>query len=439
MYVHLKRGVHFSWSNAYSKKRVICDQKKVAIRIEDRFIRWKLHIKEGEAVTAGQIVATDRACTGRCITSPSGGTIDAILYGDKRSLEAIILSLAGKESKKKPLDPVECTHQAWSKRMVSSGILEKGTQYPFGLVPSINERPRAIFINAMKMSPLSISPGSLIRRSKNHFRLGLQALLRFSPDNIIVIHEEKERKMPLPKGIQQAFFSGPFPANTASAHIYHLDPVRSVTDRIWAFNAEDVIHLGACFGDGRLEREKQYRFYDIDKKKAYAFTGKEGLDIRDFSVDDRLWLSDDPVRGNLIAPPMPFAFPKDTLFVSVEEEKEREMFHFMRIGFKKQTAHRTYFSLKKYFYPNSNNQHGEERAIVDGEVYDLFYPFDHSISLLAKALLARNFDDALQMGMLDFIPEDFLLASYVCPSKVDFFGLAHRAYKGFLQENGFAE
>ena len=63
---------------------------------------------------------------------------------------------------------------------------------------------------------------------------------------------------------------------------------------------------------------------------------------------------------------------------------------------------------------------GGNRAIVPISSYEEVIPMDILVTQLVKALVVSDIDMAIDLGMLELVPEDLALCSYVCPSKYDY-------------------
>ena len=52
--------------------------------------------------------------------------------------------------------------------------------------------------------------------------------------------------------------------------------------------------------------------------------------------------------------------------------------------------------------------------------YEEIIPMDILVTQLLKALVVGDIEMAIDLGMLELVPEDLALCSYVCPSKYDY-------------------
>ena len=51
--------------------------------------------------------------------------------------------------------------------------------------------------------------------------------------------------------------------------------------------------------------------------------------------------------------------------------------------------------------------------------YDRVMPLNIMVDYLVRAVLAEDFDEAVNHGILETLPEDFALCDFICPSKME--------------------
>ena len=89
-------------------------------------------------------------------------------------------------------------------------------------------------------------------------------------------------------------------------------------------------------------------------------------------------------------------------------------------GFKKFSASRTFFSwlTGKKEYKLDTNMHGEHRAFVISNELDKVFPMDIYPEFLFKAIMAKDIDKMIQLGIFEVVEEDIALCEFVCTSKI---------------------
>ena len=76
---------------------------------------------------------------------------------------------------------------------------------------------------------------------------------------------------------------------------------------------------------------------------------------------------------------------------------------------------------KNFIFNTSNN--GADRAIVPISSYEEVLPMNILVTQLLKSLVVADTELAIDLGMLELVPEDLALCSYICPSKYDYSSL----------------
>ena len=72
----------------------------------------------------------------------------------------------------------------------------------------------------------------------------------------------------------------------------------------------------------------------------------------------------------------------------------------------------------KKFSPDARLQGGRRAMIMSG-IYDDYIPMDIVPEYLIKAILAKDIDRMEALGIYEVAPEDFALAEYADPSKLE--------------------
>jgi Na+-transporting NADH:ubiquinone oxidoreductase subunit A len=78
----------------------------------------------------------------------------------------------------------------------------------------------------------------------------------------------------------------------------------------------------------------------------------------------------------------------------------------------------TFMKPNKFIFNTSMG--GGDRAIVPISSYEEVVPMDILVTQLLKAMVVGDVEMAVDLGMLELVPEDLALCSYVCPSKYDY-------------------
>lgn len=412
-------------------------------------IRFKLLCKVDDLVAIGQPLAENKAIEGQFFVSPAAGKIVEIRRGIKRRITDIVIAVQEKEENypHSPLSISSSSQEEIIHYFLRSGIFSHIRMRPLNLVAKPHLFPRDIFVKAIESLPYTPSAESQVEGNEKFFQAGLEALQKLTKGKVHLVYREGSLCQAFTDAshVERHQISGPHPAGSISFAIHKIAPIRHSNDVVWTLSTLDVIVVGRMIVEGR---------YHINRKVAVAGEGvqEQGRKIYDTRMGISLShlagkyienqplriISGDPLTGRETSLEGFLGF-EDTCLSILIENHIRERLHFFSLGFDKFTATRCYASglldtNKAYSF--TTNQHGEERAFIDGRVYNRVMPMAIPTMLLVKAILAEDFDLAEELGLLEVVPEDFALPSFICPSKIEMVDIVKQGQKRYAQEIG---
>ena len=71
---------------------------------------------------------------------------------------------------------------------------------------------------------------------------------------------------------------------------------------------------------------------------------------------------------------------------------------------------------------------------MDGAIYDKVMPLPITTMNLVKAVMAEDYDLAEELGLLEVDSEDFALATFVCPSKIEMIDIMQKGLNAHAKE-----
>ena len=116
-------------------------------------------------------------------------------------------------------------------------------------------------------------------------------------------------------------------------------------------------------------------------------------------------------------------------FVVLAEERSRHFLGWLAPGFGQFSTHRVFPAgvvKPRTAWNLGTSRHGSLRAMVMTGIYDKYVPLNIMVDYLSRACIAKDSDEAIELGILETDPEDFALCSIVCPSKTDFAAIIKR-------------
>ena len=395
-----------------------------------RGVKPKLEVKVNDSVKAGTPLFHDKANPEIKFPAPASGRISEIVYGSRRTIEAIRIAPSGDEYVQHPsYRPGEI---ASIKRADLIALLLQGGMWPFlrrrpfGTVAHPSESPSSIFVNAMDTAPLAADQEFLLEGQWEDYRAGIAALRTLGRVNVIVDGRRPDSEFARLEGVSLYGVIGLHPAGNVSTHVSLIDPVARPGKVVWTITARDAARLGSFLLVGRFPRNRRIAATGTGLEKNVYVDTVAGADIQ--SVVQGLVAPGHPrlISGNVLmgrrVPSDGYIGFYDAEVTVIPEDRERHFLGWMMPGFRKPTYSRAYMSgfVMGRKFSMGTNLCGEPRALVKTGDYQKVVALDVLPDYLAKAILAEDIDQMEQLGLLECAPEDFALCSYICPSKTEF-------------------
>jgi len=387
-------------------------------------------VSEGERVKLGQPIFMDKDNPGVKFTSPGAGEIIAVNRGERRVLQSVVVRLDGDESES--FDRYEASQLAGLDRddvrrnLLASGLWTTLRTRPYSKIPAPESTPRSIFVTAIDTNPLAADPAVVIADDPDAFANGLEVVARLT-DGPVYLCTAVDAGIHCPRDEQfrHVEFEGPHPAGLVGTHIHFLDPV-SEEKIVWHLNYQDVIAFGRLFTTGRLPVERVVALGGplvarprLLRTRAGAHTTE--LILGQSRKQNQRVIAGPVLSGHRAAGWAAYLGRYDLQIVVLEEGMPREFLSFMRPGFGKYSATRSFTgNLFGRKYRMTTSQNGSPRAMVSIGSFEQVMPLDILPTPLLKALLVRDTDGARDLGCLELDEEDLALCSFVCNGKYEY-------------------
>lgn len=411
-------------------------------------IKFKLLAKEGERVKLGQPLTEDKEAPGRYFVSPAGGVIKEIRRGLKRRLLDIVIKVDEIEEieQTQPVPLHQLSPDQLLNFLKTRGALTHIRQRPFNLLVNPTKKPRHIYVKAVESAPF-VPPAELqVEGYEKEFQLGLDALAKLTKGQVHLVYLENTtcRSFLDAQNVNKHTVEGPYPVSNFSVHIQNITPILSAEDVIWTLRAHDVVLIGYLLLHGRyfVDRVISIAGPGVVEDRIGYFKVREGFPI-EVLISGRIkkghlrFISGDVLTGKMVDSEDFLGFD-DYCFCVIPENTSREFLHFFRLGINKYTNTGAYlsghFNQSKYSYDFTTSQHGENRAFIDGSVYDKVMPLKVPTMHLVKAILAEDYDLAADLGLLEVDSEDFALPTFICPSKIEMIDIVKKGLRRYAAD-----
>ena len=449
--VHLKvkRGLDIPIvGKASGEIQTIKKPKKIALNLSPfPGAKFKLLVKPNEVVCIGQPLVQDKDLPDRVFTAPGAGVIKEVLRGHQRRLLNITIDLLGREDyvECKKIHPNDTSREELIHYLLAAGLFPRIRQRPFNHLADPRKLPKSIFVKAIESAPFAPPAELQVQHYEEEFQAGLTALSHLTEGHVHLVHHINSICSAFinAENVEIHTAEGPHPVGNHSVHIHHIDPIRHPEDIVWTLNTLDVICIGhhLLHGVPYLERIISIAGGGILPGKRGYFRVREGTPIADLLAErvpngNYRYISGDVLTGTKVEAEDYLGY-YDTAFVVIPENTEREFLHFMGLGFSRYSATGAYASghlgqRRKWAFTTS--LHGEPRPFVTNETYETVMPMRIPIMLLVRAVMAGDYDQAKQLGLLEVDSEDLALPTFVCPSKIEMTSLIRQGLEEYAKQ-----
>ncbi len=390
-------------------------------------------VREGDRVTRGQVLFSDKKNPGVVFTAPAPGKVVAVNRGERRVFQSLVIDVSGAKAetfesyKAAQLEALD--RAAVVDNLVNSGQWVGLRTRPYSKVPAIDSTPASIFVTAMDTNPLAADPAVIIAQRSEDFANGLKVLARLTdgPVNVCVAPDSAVSGEEI-DGVRDISFSGPHPAGLPGTHIHFVDPV-SADKTVWSIGYQDVIAIGALFTTGKLDTSRVVALGGPQVSQPRLFSTQLGANLNQLVIgelanDENRIISGSILAGRKAAGALAFLGRYHNQVSVIREGRERELLHYLRAGVNKHSALPIFASsLSKKLFNMTSSTNGSERAMVPVGGYEDVTALDLLPVQLLRSLIVGDTDMAQKLGCLELDEEDVGLYTYVCVGKHEYGGI----------------
>ena len=423
--IKISKGLDLPISGA--PLNIVSDQPKVSsvALLSNDFVGMKptMLVKEGDSVKAGQKIFEDKKNIGVFYTSPCGGIVKNINRGDKRKFLSIELDIDDTNEEFEFFDMGDTTNEI-KDCLINSGYWNFFRTRPFNRTPNINDIPNAVFINCCDSNPLSMDPYNIISSNEADFREGLKVISQLFNCNMNLTYQNDNFDISN-QDFKYFQFKGPHPSGLSSTHISKIYPV-NLNRTVWTINYQDIISIGFLKKNNKIRTSKLISLGGPSVHEPSLLNVRVGGNIDEICAgklkpNSRI-ISGSVLHGHESEGVMNYLGFYDSQISAIPDEVNNIFMNWLMPG---STLHSklnvfisSFIKPKNFIFNTSIG--GGDRAIVPISSYEEVIPMDILVTQLLKALVVSDIDMAVDLGMLELVPEDLALCSYVCPSKYDY-------------------
>lgn len=426
--VNIKKGLDISIrGNAVESAPIDVTPATCAI-IPDDFpgITPKVDVKEGDEVVVGSTLFHDKAYPDVKVTSPVAGKVTAIVRGERRKLERIVITPGTSPSTSLDFEVNNIDDRTRASRLLlDSGLWAWMRQRPYDIVPNPGVTPRDIFITGFDSAPLAPDFEMMLDGKQKELGAAV-ALLKKLTDGDIYIGTHEGSCLEAIDGVETIIMNGPHPAGNVGVQICNVKPVNK-GETVWTMDALTLLRIGKLATSGSLDMTVTAALTGCEVTEPHYINTIAGADMKSVlkgavnndDIHHRV-ISGNVLTGIPVGEEGYLRFPYRQVTVIAEGDDFAEFMGWASLSPQKMSVNRSFpgHFFRHKFCPDARILGGRRAMIMSG-VYEKVMPMDILPEYLIKAIIARDIDRMEQLGIYEVAPEDFALCEYVDPSKLE--------------------
>jgi Na+-transporting NADH:ubiquinone oxidoreductase subunit A len=380
----------------------------------------RMEKKEGEHVIAGEPLYHDKNDEDIKVVAPVSGTIKEIRRGERRHIDAIIITPDN--------DGQAVKHDTGGdavKTLKAAGLWVMLRQRPYDVVPYTDVRPRNVFVTAFDSAPLAPDLDVVLGDKRQFIGRGVEVLKSLTDGNVCIGTRDGQA-FDAP-GAQVNTFVGPHPAGNAGVQAANTIPVNK-GEVVWTLDIVTLARIGELFTTGMVSHDTVVAIDgEMVQQPGYVKTVM-GADLETVlknqltNVARSRIISGNVLTGVKVNVDQWLRAPYRHITIIPENNKPDEFMGWASFNPNRFSIYRTFTTwlrgLKKPVSMDSRIK-GGERAIVRTGEYDAMLPMDIHAEFLIKAIISGDIDKMEQLGVYEIAPEDFALAEFADTSKLE--------------------
>lgn len=386
----------------------------------------KVEVHEGDAVKAGTPLLRDKNYPQIKLVSPVSGTVKAVVRGERRKIERVVVEAAKGEALVLDHSKVLTDGGAAREFLQVSGLWAMTRQRPYDIVTLGDAELRDIFVSGFDSAPLAVNPSAFAPEDVKAMEAGVK-LLSLLTKGKVYVSRRAGTALPDLKGAEMVDIEGPHPSGNAGTMIAAVKPVNK-GETVMTLDLSTLRRIGAAALTGVVPMDTVVALTGSEVKEPKMVKTIIGAEVAsiingDIEADNRHHriISGNVLTGTKVASDDYLRFPWRQITVILEGDDVDEFMGWASLSPNKLSTSPSFpghFLFKKAFNPDARLNGGRRAMIMSGE-YDKVMPMDILPEYLIKAILSKDIDRMEQLGIYEVAPEDFALAEFADTSKLE--------------------
>ena len=445
--IKLRKGLDINLAGKAVKQKYQAKAAGQYALVPDDFVGMtpKVVVREGDTVKAGDPLFVNKKQTDVKFSSPVSGVVSAVVRGDRRKVLRVVVD-ADKSQQYVDFgqkNVASLKGEAVVKALLEAGLFGYINQLPYAVSTTPDQKPRAIFVSALRDMPLAGDFEYELEGNEADFQTGLTALSKIAKTYLGIGAQQTSTALTGAKDVEVTVFDGKCPAGNVGVQVNNVAPVNK-GEVVWTVDPTAVIFFGRLFNTGRVDLRRLVAVAgsEIDKP-AYTevLVGQpiaslvEGKLIANEHV--RL-INGNPLTGRKCSTADFVGAHTSEITAIPEGDNVDEMLGWIMPRTNDFSVSRSYlswlFGKNKEYNLDARVKGGERHMIMSGE-YDSVLPMDIYGEYLIKAIIAGDIDRMEQLGIYEVAPEDFAVAEFVDSSKLELQHIVRQGLYMLRKEN----
>ena len=445
--IKLRKGLDINLKGKAAEQKFPVKAAAQYALVPDDFVGMipKVVVREGDHVKAGDALFVNKKQTDVKFASPVSGVVQAVVRGDRRKVLRVVVE-ADKDQQFVDFGQKQVASldgDAVVKALLEAGLFGYINQLPYAVSTTPDQKPRAIFVSALRDMPLAGNYEVQLQGNENDFQTGLTALSKIAKTYLGIGAQQTSSALTSAKDVEVNVFDGPCPAGNVGVQVNNIAPVNK-GEVVWTVDPTAVIFFGRLFNTGKVDLRRLVAVAGSEVNiPAYAevLVGQPIASLLEgklASTEHVRIINGNPLTGRKCTAEDFVGGHTSEITAIPEGDNVDEMLGWILPRTNDFSVNRSYFSWllgkNKEYSLDARVKGGERHIIMSGE-YDKVLPMDIYGEYLIKAIIAGDIDRMEQLGIYEVAPEDFAVAEFVDSSKLELQHIVRQGLDMLRKEN----